>query len=298
MLFYNPFAGIMKDPIKTFEYKGKESAWPFCHLEGFGLELDGVDLKKVTADEIDFIKHTLARESMIIFKNQALDDADLLAFAERVGNGKLEPSASKINHGRRIKEIGYITNLMDGEGQPLGFYKNTTDFWHSDQEFREHPASIGILFCLIPPERGGETSFASTSAELFSEEELAVIRSLLGSRVPADFHDNIKHQMVAHPVVVTNPQTHRSYVYVSENTIDLLDQELRVQAKRKEDLLETILHPSNIYRHYWKSGDMILYDNTQLLHRREAYEGIRFLKALKIYPDSTFHTKIEGRVIF
>ncbi|MEH6304209.1 TauD/TfdA family dioxygenase [Olivibacter sp. CPCC 100613] len=211
----------MEDPIKTFEYKGKESAWPFCHLEGFGLELDGVDLKKVTADEIDFIKHTLARESMIIFKNQALDDADLLAFAERVGNGKLEPSASKINHGRRIKEIGYITNLMDGEGQPLGFYKNTTDFWHSDQEFREHPASIGILFCLIPPERGGETSFASTSAELFSEEELAVIRPLLGSRVPADFHDNIKHQMVAHPVVVTNPQTHRSYVYVSENTIDL-----------------------------------------------------------------------------
>lgn len=287
----------MTDLIKTSGYKGKENSWLFRHLDAFGVEIDRMDLKKVRAEEIEFIKRKLAHESMIIFRNQALDDADLVAFAEKVGNGKLEPSASKINHGRQIKEVGYITNLRDEEGYPLGFYKNTTDFWHSDQEFRQNPASIGILFCLIPPEKGGETSFASTAADLFREEEIETLQPLLSSRVPADFHDNISHQKIAHPLIVTNPETQRSYVYVSENTIDLLDQDLKVQAKKKEELLNVILHPDNIYRHQWKSGDTILYDNTQLLHRREAYDGIRFLKALKIYPDNIYHTKVMGRVI-
>ncbi|MCL7989427.1 TauD/TfdA family dioxygenase [Sphingobacterium sp. lm-10] len=287
----------MKKIVETLEYEGAKSFGISRRLNNIGIEINGVDLKELNADEIQFIKQLLAQESLIIFRNQALDDKDLVSFAEKVGNGKLEPSASKINHGRQYKEVGYITNLKDQDGNYIGFHNNTTDFWHSDQEFRENPASIGVLFCLIPPEIEGQTSFVSTTTDFFSQEFIEMMRPLLSSRLPATFHDNILHQKIAHPVILTNPLTHKAYVYVSENTIDLLDSDLNVQPHKKEELLEVILHPDNIYKHDWKSGDTILYDNTQLLHRRESYGGIRFLKALKIYPDPEFHTKITGRVI-
>lgn len=277
--------------------KEKSLQLHFTPLEKFGVEIDSLDLKKLDHQQILFVKETLANEGMIIFRNQALDDKDLVHFAQQVGDGRLESSASRINHGRLIKEVGYITSLKDPEGEPLGFAGNTTDFWHSDQEFRESPASLGILFCLIPPIEGGETSFVSTTTSFFEEDEITVLKELLTTRKPADFHDNAPRVTVAHPAILQNPLTGHEYVYVSENTIDFIDKQHSKQPIVKEDILKFILKEDNIYGHSWKCGDTILYDNAQLLHRREKYEGIRFIKALKIYPDKKYNTVIDGYII-
>lgn len=39
----------------------------------------------------------------------------------------------------------------------------------------------------------------------------------------------------------------------------------------------------HIYQHKWRMGDMLIYDNAQFLHKPDAYEGIRFLKATRLY---------------
>jgi taurine dioxygenase len=55
----------------------------------------------------------------------------------------------------------------------------------------------------------------------------------------------------------------------------------------KEELLSYQFRPEHIYQHNWRMGDMLIYDNAHFLHRRDAFEGIRFHKATRLYlsPD-------------
>ncbi|WP_049778819.1 TauD/TfdA dioxygenase family protein [Xenorhabdus bovienii] len=238
---------------------------------------------------------------LLVFNNQKMDDDALVNFALRVGDGRLEEPARKISLTDNRKHIAYLTNLCDEKGEKLGFSGNNTDFWHSDQEFRINPASVSILYGESVKCQGGNTSFASTSAAHlgYSIDEISTLNTLWSTRQPAVSHDNVPHITVAHPVIIENKQTKKQYVYISENAIKFLDndQPLPHSEALKQAILEKILSSDNIYSHQWVDGDLLLYDNSQLLHRRECFTGDRFIKALKIYPDVHYQSEIPGREI-
>ncbi len=264
-----------------------------------GIEVEYLDLKTLTPSLALSLKELLALYGLILVRNQILDDRALTDLARLMGDGRLEPSARKISHSPIVKDVAYMTNLRDPQGEALGFPGDTTDFWHADQEFREHPASLGILFCLIPAESGGATSFASTAVENvgISDDELQVLRGLRSTRRPALAHDNAPQITISHAAIQTNPLTHKDYLYVSENALEFVGQSPEQSQHLKHDLLARILRPENLYAHQWRAGDVVLYDNTQSLHRREAFTGLRFLKALKIYPDREYFAAPVGHVI-
>ena len=79
-----------------------------------------------------------------------------------VGDGRTAESADRIALSPANAAISNLTNLHDDQQRPLGFGRNDTDYWHSDQEYRQSPATLASLYCLIPAERGGSTSFART----------------------------------------------------------------------------------------------------------------------------------------
>jgi taurine dioxygenase len=264
----------------------------------FGAELVGLNLRHMTEAQRDMLRAALARFGLLLFRDQALDDADLYRFSCAMGDGRLEASARSVSHAARLREVAYLTNLKLEDGSPFGFGGNTTDYWHSDQEFREHPATLATLYCLIPSPVGGGTSFASTRVGCLGLDEvmLARLRALWSTRRPAANHDNARHVEVAHPVVSRNPLTGTESIYVSENAIRFLGVEAAEGAALKSYLMARILCPENIYSHSWQMGDLVIYDNTQLLHRREAFEGPRWLKATKIFPSALHFHVMSGRV--
>jgi len=265
----------------------------------FGVELRQLNLKSISVMDIFEIRKLLALHGLLVFRDQSLDDNDLLRFSKLIGSGKVEASARKVSHGKIEKDVAYLTNLQSQDGLPIGFGGDDTDFWHSDQEFRENPASVSILFCLIPAEQGGATSFATTAVRNLGidEMELAQLRKLWSTRRPATTHDNAPQVTVSHPVIVSNPFTGREYVYVSENTLNFSGMDVESGLALRAILLNEILIEENIYTHEWKPGDLLLYDNVQLLHRREEFRGIRFLKALKIRPDGYCVAAPSGNVV-
>ena len=86
---------------------------------------------------------------------------------------------------------------------------------------------------------------------------------------------------VSHPAVLVNPSNGRRAVYVSElchGFTGISDEEAEAL---HDQVMAYILRDEHRYIHSWRTGDMLIYDNAQLLHRREAFEGLRWLKATR-----------------
>jgi taurine dioxygenase len=62
-------------------------------------------------------------------------------------------------------------------------------------------------------------------------------------------------------------------------------------------LLDVVLRPENIYSHPWQMGDLIIYDNSQLVHRRDEFNGIRWLKATKIFAPAQHFAVPDGEAV-
>jgi taurine dioxygenase len=176
--------------------------------------------------------------------------------------------------------------LLDENGRNIGFPGSTTDYWHSDQQHRKDPATLALLYCVVPARTGGATSFVSTDVtktglRLELTERLAVLQAVYE---PARNFDNAPAVRVSHPALLVSPKSGRRFAYVSENTIEFLGiRKEEDSAMLKRQVLSRLLHPSRIYSHNWSMGDLILYDNAQLMHRRDRFEGRRWLKGTKIF---------------
>jgi taurine dioxygenase len=254
----------------------------------FGLEVAGVDLTDLEPRTIEALRLLLVRNGVLLFRDQDLLEEQLEMFSRQIGDGRLEMSARKMAHSRSRPYVAQLTNMTRSDtGEAMGFGGSTTDFWHSDQEFRETPATLATLYCKVPSPVGGQTSFASTLVRNLDLDSrtLAHIHHLWSTRIPAPSHDNVQHVEVRHPVLLTSPLDGREFVYHSENTRAFIGLDEESSGALKKQLLEGILSPANVYSHDWKAGDLLLYDNTQVVHRREAFQGERWLQATKIFAD-------------
>jgi len=260
----------------------------------FGIKIEGVDLRKLSKTEIQDLKIRLKEHGVIYLPNQSLSDKEIIDFSTEFGSGELGQSGAKINLTSKYNHINNMTNLYSHDQIPLGYGGSHTDFWHSDQAFRDNPATNALLYCLIPSEHGGATSFVSTKISNLKlrDSELKMLKRLMSVYQPADFHDNATFKEVFHNTVVKNIDGDDHSIYISENTIRLEDEEGKDFSYLIQPILEKILKTEDMYSHNWNIGDLILFDNLQLLHRREEYQGNRWLKAVKIHADKSLFVQI------
>lgn len=251
--------------------------------QGFGAKVDEIALHEIGDSALSDVLSLLEGWGMLVFPRQALDDRDLHAFATRIGI--LEESSRKVCLSPHFPAIGNLSNLRDDDGGRIGFASTTTDFWHSDQQHRENPATLAFLYCLVPAAAGGSTSFVSTDVDK-TELDSDLIDRLAALRVvyePASDHDNIPAVQVSQPALLKSPTSQRRFAYVSENAVGFVGLGEEGSAVLKRMVLEHLLDPSRVYSHQWSMGDLVLYDNAQLMHRREPFEGRRWLKTAKIF---------------
>lgn len=251
----------------------------------FGLALDSIDARHLSADDVARIRTHLRRSGLLLVRDQLLTDEDLFRLSATIGDGRLDQSADRIALAPGNPAISNLTNLRDEQNRPLGFGRNDTDFWHSDQEYRKAPATLAALYCLIPSPEGGDTSFATTRVEPLGLEAglLDTLRPLTSTRRPAPTHDNVEHVEVAHPLVLHDPIDAAESLYISDHLVRFIGLDAEGGQALKRRLLGAVLAEANIYRHEWRMGDLLLFDNTQLVHRRESFRGVRWMKATKIF---------------
>lgn len=263
--------------------------------EEFGAEVSGVDLSRpVPEDLLAALDSALNRHSMLLFREQDMDDTRHLALTGLFGD--LEEEHVSYYGAGEITYIGLVGNVDSrGNRTPGRRVRSQTgnQMWHSDSSFREIPSMYSILCAYQVPGQGGETEFASgrsawTRLDRRAQEmmlPLVGIHDYIYSRTKiGEDAVNASQRTYMRPVrqrlVRKNPVTGERNLYGGSHLrqIETLDN------GRSRELIDGIMNeitrPESVYRHDWKAGDVMIWDNRCLLHRGCGYDADRYLRRM------------------
>lgn len=233
----------------------------------------------------DALRAVFREHPLLIFRRQALEEGELLDFARMMGSPLPYDEA---NWQGRFREIVYLSNMRDADGTPVGGLANQELTWHTDQSWKATPITGNLIYAIVVPEHGGCTSWADLygayeslpnalrrivdkGVGTFSYESRARHNAYKGDNVSREERIRATPD-VKHNLVHAHPTTGRKALYIDPNTVTTID---GLPDDEAADILDQLLayatRPENVYRHEWRRGDLVLWDNACLLHRRDAF---------------------------
>jgi len=264
----------------------------------FGAEVSGVDLAKpLDAASANTLRELWQRHSLLLFRDQKLDEAQQVAFSHHFG--ALEIHVRREYLSPENPEILYVSNVKK-DGRPIGILSDTEVGWHYDQIYLPRPAVGSMLYSvIIPPDRGA-TSFADMTAAY--EALPAATKARLEGRkavqsyeafnrsysVPTSDEQRKKTPAIEHPLVRTHPTTGRKALYICPGmTIRIAGLPEAESAELLAELFAWAVRPEFVYTHTWRLGDALMWDNACTMHRREPFDTTqqRLMKRTTILAD-------------
>jgi alpha-ketoglutarate-dependent 2,4-dichlorophenoxyacetate dioxygenase len=256
-------------------------------------EVSGIDLARPLAEEtVAEIAAAIDRYAVLIFHGQTLDDDSQLAFARRFG--PIEPPQTYSGARRLRPEFADVSNLdsdnrprVPGDRRRMGALGNR--LWHTDASFRRVPGALSMLYAHAVPAPGpkgdGDTEFADLRAawdalpEAMQEmiEPLVAEHSIFHSRALIGFTDFTDEERAAMPpvpqrLVRRHPGSGRKNLYLASHASHIIGWPVPDGMLLLRELIEHATQPEFVYRHAWRQGDLVIWDNRCTMHRGRAYD--------------------------
>jgi taurine dioxygenase len=253
-----------------------------------GAEVRGVDLRALDEGQVHAIHRAWLEHQVLLFRGQALGIADLLAFSRLFGDLDLAPIQED---GRRFvdghPEIYVVSNVVEN-GVTIGSLGSGEAVWHTDMSYVPHPPKASALYAIEVPPSGGDTSFCSMYAAWDTLPE-GMRQRLRGLRLKHDATYNsggyVRQGVVAtddvrvapgtwHPLVRVHPETARGALFLGRRRNAYLDElSLEDSDALLDELWAHATRESLTWRHSWKVGDLVLWDNRCTMHRRDSFDA-------------------------
>lgn len=262
----------------------------------FCAEITGVDITK-PLDDATFakIRSAFDNHSILIFPDQPMNDVQQIAFSERFGrierSGGVNPGAG--TPFSRQSNIDIKTGTVIPQDDRRMFYQKANMLWHADSTFKPVTSLCSILSAREIPPVGGATEFASTRAayEELSDAEKAELEGLI---VEHDFiysrglvgftftpEETAKFPPVRHRLVRTNKNTGRKSVLVGAHAKCVVGWPEDRSRALLDGLLARAAKPENSFRHEWRDGDVVVWDNQAAVHRATPYDTERYRRVME-----------------
>jgi len=220
------------------------------------------------------IKKAFHENIVLLFRKQNLTPAQHVDFTSFFGPVEAHPLGSR-DGAQAQPEILVLENRADTPAP-------RNDFWHSDISFAECPPLGSVLHALeVPGEGLGDTLFCNMY-KVFEELSPGMQKTLEGLRalhsaealvMRNNANDNNAKpissipELVNHPVVRTHPETSRKALYVNPYYTESFEGWSPAESKLLLDwLTQLATRQENIYRHRWKKGDVLMWDNRCAMH--------------------------------
>ena len=249
-----------------------------------GAEIRGIDLRTaLDADTIKQIHQAWLDHSVLLFRNQSFSQEDLLRVTGYFGELAPLTRPAKFfpkGYARLLPNIMMISNIREN-GETIGALPDGEMQFHHDQIHSEVPHNGTLLYSLEVPSYGGDTLFASGYAaydtlDPSTKSQLTGRRAFhhynYGSTVRGDSRGVEAFSQAVHPVFRTHDETGRKAIYVNR----LMTTRIESLPEAESDALLQALFdhsekPEFIYRHVWRVGDLIVWDNRCSMHARDDF---------------------------
>ena len=254
---------------------------------GLGAEVRAGDLRALDDAAFERVLRAWHDHAVVLFRGQALSDADLIAFSRRFGDLDWAPIQET---GRRfvegMPEI-YIVSNVKVNGEPIGSLGDGEAVWHTDMSYLDMPPKASMLYSLEIPTSGGNTSFCSMYA-IYDALPAELRERIAGLKIKHDGTynsggyvrqgvtptDDPRTSLGAlHPLVCTHPDTGRRMLYLGRRrNAYLVGLELAESEALLDELWSFVDRPEFAWEHVWRVGDLVLWDNRCTMHRRDAFD--------------------------
>jgi alpha-ketoglutarate-dependent 2,4-dichlorophenoxyacetate dioxygenase len=267
----------------------------------FAAEVGPVDLKTVR-DETTLarIRSGMDEFAVLVFRDQIWSDVEHLDFAQRL-DGQLHTKLgiSALQKNRLGNEaLGDISNL-DESGEIMKsdnrrrMYGLGNRLWHTDASFQDPPGRYSMLSAKVVPPVAADTEFADMRAahDALPEDEkarlegLRVHHSIAYSRqtLGFEFSENEQEalQGAIHPLVRTIPRSTRRSLYLASHASRIIDWPVPEGRLLLRELIEHATQPRFVYRHQWRVGDLVIWDNRATMHRARPFDDARYRREMR-----------------
>lgn len=234
------------------------------------------------------VEDALERYGVLIFRGQTLTPEAQVAWSRCFGPLALNQQAeAQLLNCPEIFVVGTTTD------PPVIFSPKTADGeleWHADHMHLDVSARASLLYAKITPSSGGDTLFACMYAaydalspqqqeaygRLRVRHSASGLRSYLrsqGQNPVSDQPDGEPDVVVEAPLVRRHPRSGRRSLYfgnqISVGIAGWSDVEASAFIR---ELTEHACRPTFQYRHRWRVGDAVLWDNRRVLHAGTPYD--------------------------
>jgi alpha-ketoglutarate-dependent 2,4-dichlorophenoxyacetate dioxygenase len=259
----------------------------------FAGEVSGIDITKpLSRDDVAAIEAGMDRYAVLVFHDQKVTDEQQMAFSLHFGvfeQGK-GGNITKPEDRRLQINMGDVSNLgKDGRPLPLDSRQRAFNLgnmlWHSDSSYRAIPAKYSILSARVVNPVGGNTEFADMRAaydaldvdtkklveDLVCEHSLMYSRGSLGMVEYSD-EERAMFRPVRQSLVRTHPVSGRRSLYLSAHAGAIIGMPIAEARILLKDLTEHATQPAFVYAHTWRTWDVVMWDNRQMMHRARRYD--------------------------
>jgi len=246
------------------------------------------------------IRAGMDQYAVLVFRDQAFTDSEHLAFAQRLDGQLHEGTGSRVITQNRFgnEALSDISNLdKDGEIMQADDrrrqYSLGNRLWHTDASFREPAGRYSMLHAKVVPPVDADTEFADMRAAydtlpaetkaliegLHTHHSIAHSRQILGFEFSQSEQDQLKGAI--HPLVRTIPRSLRRSLYLASHQSRVIDWPIPEGRLLLRDLMEHATQREFVYRHAWRVGDLVIWDNRATMHRARPFDDAKYRRELR-----------------
>jgi taurine dioxygenase len=264
-----------------------------------GAEVHGVKLsQQVTADVRRALNEAFLSHHVLAIRDQTLAPAQLLQAVSLFGE-----VFHQHNTRFALSECPQIHYLSNQDSFPDGRRYIPGEGWHTDHSNDTRPPKATVLHAVALPSRGGDTQFANMAAayDALPDETRERLAPLMAIHVYQSSHSARKlmtlseaskervPNAVLHPLVRTHPESGRKSLYVNPIRIEgIVGLDHREALPLLAGLIEHATQDRFQYRHAWRPGDLVIWDNRCLLHKANGdydMNEVRYLYRVMLQGD-------------
>jgi taurine dioxygenase len=248
---------------------------------GSGAVVTGIDLREpVDATARRALEAALVEHIALVIRDQHLTPPQYVEAIRIFGELADQQFRSKFS----LPEYPTVQVVSNQEKQSNGKPVYHGRIWHSDHTHEATPPNYTVLYALEVPSSGGATCIANMRAayESLSESERRRLDTLrvqtCKSQGRAALKESTKSDILpkdqrsapgaVHPLIRTHPVNGTKAIYFHAIRTDCIEGMTPEETKMLlADLLERATAERFVYRHRWKVGDILIWDNRSAMHQ-------------------------------